>query len=501
MKPSLAVILFLSLAGAAGALLFSCASPKEHLLAITHVTVIDMTGAAPRADQTVIIKNERFAAIGASNTVLTPRGAQILDAHGKFLIPGLVDMHIHLTAASEPEGSRKFMLPLLLANGITTVRDMGGYLESIRPLQKEIQEGKRLGPRIFTPGPYLDGSPPSFQPSLVVTNSVEAAEDVHQLVALGVDFIKVQSMLSREAYFAIAQAAQRERITFVGHVPDLVTAAEAAAAGQHSIEHLTNVLRGCSRDEPKLMREQLYIPLKQETTEQSHRRSVAWRRELLDSYSPQKAAALIAKFKEKDVWQSPTLAVLKNDAFPNTEDSPARASGFVLRNPELKTDDREKYIPPRTLAIWKKARAEQMRVLSPKDFELHAQLLRKSMDAVAQMQKVGVKILAGTDAPAPYVFPGSSLHDELQLLVESGLTPLEALQSATKSPAEFLHTAKDSGTVEKGKLVDLVLLDANPLDDIGNTRKIHAVILGGKLLDRAALDQLLAQVQSFAGAN
>jgi hypothetical protein len=249
------------------------------------------------------------------------------------------------------------------------------------------------------------------------------------------------------------------------------------------------------------MREQLYIPLKQETAEQSHIRSVAWQRELLDSYSPQKAAALIAKFKEKDVWQSPTLALLKNDAFPNTENSAARVSGFVLRNPELKTGDREKYIPPRTLAIWKKARAEQMRVLSPKDSELYAQLLRKSMDMVAQMQKVGVKILAGTDAPAPYVFPGSSLHDELQLLVESGLTPLEALQSATKSPAEFLHTAKDSGTVEKGKLVDLVLLDANPLDDIRNTRNIHAVILRGKLLDRAALDQLLAQVQSFAGAN
>ena len=210
---------------------------------------------------------------------------------------------------------------------------------------------------------------------------------------------------------------------------------------------------------------------------------------------------MIAKFKEKDVWQTPTLVLLKNDAFPDTENSAARASGFVLRNPELKTDDREKYIPPRTLAIWKKSRAKQMQVLSPKDSELHAQLLRKSMDMVAQMQKVGVKILAGTDAPAPYVFPGSSLHDELQLLVEAGLTPLEALQSATKSPAEFLHTAKDSGTIEKGKLVDLVLLDANPLDDIRNTRKIHAVILRGKLLDRTALDQLLAQVQSFAGAN
>jgi imidazolonepropionase-like amidohydrolase len=482
--------------------LFSACSPQgEHNLAITHVTVIDMTGAPARADQTIIIKNDRIAAVGASNTVAIPRGAQILDAHGKFLIPGLVDMHIHLTAAGEPDGSRKFMLPLLLANGITTVRDMGGYLESIRQLQKEIQEGKRLGPRIFTPGPYLDGSPPSFQPSSVVTNSVEAGEDVRQLVALGVDFIKVQSMLSREAYFAIAQVAQREHITFVGHVPDRITAAEAAYAGQHSIEHLTNVLRGCSREEPKLMREQLYIPLKQETPGQSHSRIVQWQRTLLDSYSPERAAALIAKFKEKDVWQTPTLILLKNDAFPTLENTDARVSGFALANPEMKTDVRAKLIPPRTLDIWKESRSAQMPALSPQDSELRAQLLRKSMDIVAQMQKAGVKILAGTDSPAPYVFPGSGLHDELQLLVEAGPTPLEVLQAATKSPAEFLHTAKDSGTIENAKFADLVLLDGNPLEDIRNTHKIQAVILRGKLLDRPALDRLLAEVRSFAASN
>jgi Amidohydrolase family len=469
----------------AGLLFYACSPPNEHIIAITHATVIDMTGAKPLADQTVIIQKDRIANIASSNAVAIPRGAQILDARGKFLIPGLVDMHIHITAAGEPDGSRKFIIPLLLANGITSVRDMGGYLESLNPLRKEIAEGKRLGPRVVTPGPYLDGSPPSFEPSLVVTNSVEASEDVRQLVALGVDFIKVQSILGREPYFAIAQAAQREHITFVGHVPDLVTAAEAANAGQHSVEHLTNVLRGCSRDESKLMREQLYIPLKQETAEQSHARIVQWQRQLLATYSPQKAAALIAKFKGKDVWQTPTLILLKNDAFPTLEDSAL-------------SEDREKYIPSRTLAIWRTARTEQMRALLPQDSELHARLLRKSMNIVAEMQEAGVKILAGTDAPAPYVFPGFALHDELQLLVEAGLTPLEALQAATKSPAEFLRTAKDSGTVEKGKYSDLLLLDANPLDDIRNTRRIRAVILQGKLLDRGSLDAFLAEVHAFA---
>jgi imidazolonepropionase-like amidohydrolase len=468
--------------------LAACSPPREPALAITHVTVIDMTGAVPLADQTVLIEKQRISNLGPSDTMAIPRGAQIVDARGKFLIPGLADMHIHLTAAGEPDGSRKFIVPLLLANGISTVRDMGSYLESILPLRKEIQDGKRLGPSITTPGPYLDGSPPSFQPSLVVTNSVEANEDVHQLVSRGVDFIKVQSILSRDVYFAIAQSAKREHIVFVGHVPDRVTTAEAADAGQHTIEHLTNVLRGCSRNEPKLMGEQFAVPRKAETRSQNHARISRWQREILDSYSPEKAAELIAKFKEKDVWQTPTLVLLKNDAFPTLENA-------------VPSDRSAEYIPSRILGTWKQSRQEQMKTFSPQDSDLHTQLLRKSMDLVAQMQKAGVKILAGTDSPAPYVFPGSSLHDELQLLVEAGLTSFEALQAATKSPAQSLHTEKDSGTIEKGKYADLVLLDASPLDDIRNTRKIRAVILRGKLLDRSALDQLLASVRSFASSN
>lgn len=486
MKPALAVTLFFCVA--AGVFFVSCSTPEKDALAITHATVIDMTGTAPFPDQTVVLEKDRIAEVGPASSARIPRGAKIVDGSGMFLIPGLADMHVHLTAMGEPDGSRKVMIPLLLANGITQVRDMGGYLESLNPLRQEIVDGKRLGPRIVYAGPYLDGAPPSFQPSLVVTNRAQADEDVHQLVERGVDFIKVQSALSRDAYFAVADASRRENISFVGHVPDHATAAEAADAGQGSIEHLTNVLRGCSGDEAKLMREQFAVPKGQQTPAQSHARAARWLRELLNNYSPDAAAALISKFKEKGVWQTPTLVLLQNDAFPTLEN---QAAG----------EARGDYIPDGTMENWKKSRAEQIKYVSPQDSEVRAQLLRKSMDVVAQMQKAGVKILAGTDSPAPYVFPGSGLHDELALLVRAGLTPMEALQAATRNPAEFLGTSKDSGTIAAGKYADLVLLDANPLEDIRNTQKIRAVFVRGRLLDSAALDNLRDLARTYVASH
>jgi imidazolonepropionase-like amidohydrolase len=457
------------------------------VLAITHVTLIDATGAAPRNDMTVVIENDRIMLIAAANTPAFASDDRVIDATGKFLIPGLADMHAHLTGAGEPDGSRNFVLPLLLANGITTVRDMGGYLESLEPLRKEIREGRRVGPELFFAGPYLDGNPPSFQPSLVVTNAAEAQKDVHDLAQRGVDFIKVQSILGREAYFAIAAECKREHIPFAGHVPDRVTAAEASDAGQRSIEHLTGVLRACSSREKRLMREQFFVWQRKKTPAQSRARQLAWERELLRTQSAQFTSALLEEFVHNQTWQVPTLITLRNVAFP-------------VPSQDFSKDARTQLIPRQMLAGWQKERAKELKT-SPEAFALRESALQKSIEMVGKMNAAGVRLMAGTDTAAPFVFPGSSLHEELALLVQAGLTPMQALQSTTRSPAEFLGKLEEQGTVEQGKMADLLLLDANPLVDIRNTQKIWAVVVRGRLLDRKALDEMFASVQKFAAAH
>jgi imidazolonepropionase-like amidohydrolase len=466
----------------------SCSSHPPPSLAVTHVTLIDATGAAPQTDMTIFVADEQIAAIGPSKSVFIPRKTKTLDGTGKFLIPGLVDMHVHLTGAGEPTGSRDFILPLLLANGITSVRDMGGDLESLLKLRHEIEHGQLQAPRIFFAGPYLDGNPPFFEPSLVVTNSAEATEDVHSLISRGADFIKVQSNLSRDAYFAIADVCRREHITFVGHVPDHVTASEASDAGQKSIEHLTGVLRACSSDEPLLIRKQFAAGPKKATTGQSLNRELGWQRQLLQSYSDEQATELITRFLRNQTWQVPTLILLRNDAFPTPESDPSR-------------DPRQKYVPLQVLANWQKGVKDRDKGATTQEFSLRSSLMQASLRIVGKLNTAGVPILAGTDTTAPFVFPGSSLHEELALLVRAGLTPMQVLEAATKLPAEFLGKQQSQGTIEQDKIADLLLLDANPLDDIHNTQKIRAVILRGKLLDRSFLDELLAKEENFARAH
>jgi imidazolonepropionase-like amidohydrolase len=466
----------------------SCSKIFPPILAITHVTLIDGTGAAAQSDITVVIRGTTIVAVGPSVSTVIPSRAITVNASGKFLIPGLADMHIHLTGSGEPDGSREFILPLLIANGITMVRDMGGDLNDLKELREEINSGKRLGPQIVFAGPYLDGNPPSFQPSIVVQNAAQAQTAVRQLNAEGVDFIKVQSRLSAPAYFAIAAAAQKEGLRFVGHVPDAVSPFAASDAGQASIEHLTGILLACSSREDELRQQQVPAPPMDETPAELVIRQRRWQQEVLDSYSSQKADSLFKKFVANHTWQTPTLPLLLDLA-------------YLTPATDRVNDPRLKYIPGNVKKIWQQGRRASLANRTDSDFAQRAELVERSLAVVREMNLAGVKILAGTDSAAPNVFPGFSLHESLADLVRAGLTPMQAIQAATLRPAEFLGRETLQGTITVGKRADLVLLDENPLDDIHNTEKTNALILNGRLLNRADLDALLKKAEQFAGTH
>jgi imidazolonepropionase-like amidohydrolase len=432
----------------------------------------------------VLVSGSHIAAVGPSSSVSVSRGAKVLDGSGKFLIPGLADMHLHLTGSGEPDGSREFFLPLLVANGITTVRDMGGKVEYLKKLRREIASGERPGPQIFFTGPYLDGNPPSFQPSIVVQNAGEAVAAVDRLKSEGVDFVKVQSRLQPDAYFAIARESKKREIRFVGHVPDSITAAQASDAGQASIEHLTGVLLGCSSREQELRRRQLSQP-KGESPSRARARERVWQRDLLDSISEEKTAELIKKFSANGTWQVPTLVLLLDLA-------------FVTPNNSHENDPRLKYVSQSVRKIWEAGRWQSLENYTASDLEVRAELAKRSLEIVGKMNAAGIHIMTGTDSAAPNVFPGFGLHDELVYLVRAGLTPAQALQAATLRPAEFLGRTDAQGRIAAGQRADLVLLDANPLQDIRNAQQIRAVVLNGKLLDRSGLEALLVQAVGFA---
>jgi len=446
-------------------------------LVLAHVTVLDMTGAGARPDMAVLISGDRIAGLGPSDGFRVPQDAQVIDAAGKFLIPGLWDMHVHWL--------HKDYLPLFLANGVTGVRIMWGDAMH-HEWRREIEQGTLRGPRLAIGSPIVDGSPPIWPGSTPVKDAAEGRQFVIQQKQQGADFIKVYSRLSRDAYFAIADEAKKQGLPFAGHVPDSVSVMEASDAGQKSIEHLTGVLAACSTREEELRKGRDAAWSKGPTGQPVFNRAAArpLTRLALDTFSAEKANALFARFVRNHTWQCPTLTVLRNMAF--------------IQDPAIRNDPRVKYMPPDIAATWDPAGDFRLKDRTEEDVALQQETYRKLKDLIRPMRRAGVDFLAGTDVLNPYCFPGFSLHDELTLLVEAGLTPLEALQAATINPARYLGKDKDLGTVEKGKLADLVLLEANPLDDIGNTKKIAAVVFGGKLLAKAELQKMLADLEAPA---
>ena len=463
----------------AGAALIGAAAALPQLV-LTHVSVIDSTANAVRPDQSVVIVNGRIAAIGPSARIKLPKDARIVDGQGKFLIPGLWDMHVHIAGLNaDPAWSKQVLLPLLLANGVTGVRDMGGDLDTLLTWKREIEAGTLVGPHIVACGPFLVGSGAKTAEQYPIANVEEARAAVRDLKRRGAEFIKVISVPSKEVFFAVADEAKKQNIPFAGHLPFQVSAQEASNAGMRSIEHLLYSAFSLSFSSQE---DDLRVRL---IAAEDKGDSVAWEKIAHESdatYDKEKAAQLFQTLKRNRTWVTPTLASLDITAHP--ED-------WSADDPQLA------FVPPSLAKQWRDSMQDpEMKVRA-------AWLARQAANdwrLTGELHHAGIPLLVGSDSLDAFVIPGESLHRELVELVRAGLTPAAALSAATSGAATFLGREHDLGTVETRKIADLVLLDGSPLENIANTQRVNAVVRAGVYLERGDLDKLLTQAKAAAAA-
>jgi imidazolonepropionase-like amidohydrolase len=443
-------------------------SAADDLLVLNNVTIVDVRSGALEREQTVILERNHVASVGPNKSAKYPRNAPSVNCRGLFLIPGLWDMHVHLVFGDWFPDAQEISLPLFVASGVTGVRDMGSELDIVQAWRNEIEAGRLIGPRIYTSGPMLDGPKPRFPSSVAIATPEDARRAVADLKLRGADFIKLQSLVPRDAVFAVAEEAQKQEIAFAGHVPDAVRASEMSRAGMKSFEHLIGIFEGSSPAEDDFLK-----------GNKAEGRFLA-------TYDPARAASLAEILAKNQTWQCPTLVWERG--------------GNLIDVSDFSKDARVKYVPASWKnKTWKRFTDEITEGYGADDLAIRKRFVEKELEVVGMLHKTGVPFLAGTDTPAGvHIFPGYSLHEELQRFVAAGFTPLEALQTATINPARFFGMEDQAGTVEKGKLADLVLLSANPLEDIRNTEKIAGVIVNGQYFRRAELDKMLGGVEAAA---
>lgn len=433
------------------------------LVAITHVTVVDVEHGTSRRDLTVIADGPRITAVGPAASIRVPKGARVVDGYGKWLIPGLWDMHVH---TAFPSG--RLLLSLYVANGVTGVRDMGGDFATIRRWRDEIASGSLVGPRIVAAGPYLDGRSPPI-PHFEVHTADDGRRAVDSLAALGVDFVKVHSAVPRAAFFAAAREARLKHLFLAGHLSPYVTIAEASDSGQRSLEHLLGFVNVCTAAESIAFA--AVDPL---------------RRIVFNTCTSLDQRAVYDHLARNGTWVTPTLATAWEFA--------------VLPKHDVPGDTLSRFIPD-SLRDYLVQIFDAPPPIPPDGDVLGRQMFAKRRALVLALHNAGVPLLAGTDAPMRNVPPGFGLHEELLELTRSGLTPAAALRAATFEPARYFAALDSLGAIAPGKLADLVLLDADPLVDIANAHRIVAVFTRGRVYERTALDELLSAEVSAAGVD
>lgn len=431
-------------------------SAAQETVVIRNVTVIPMTGTGPAAGQSVVVRDGRIAELGPSAQVRIPAGAEVVDGTGRYLIPGLFEMHAHTSK------TRASALGVYVVHGVTALRDQGSEHAEVLRWRREIRDGARVGPRMLIAGPYLESlrniermrrDPPEarvepFERARIpVGTPAEAERVVDSLAALEIDHFKIRTVQDSATYLALVRAAHARGMRLVGHV---VTASPERflQAGQDGVDH------GFPASLDTLRRE---------------RRMAFWR-----------------ELAARDVGVVPTLVVATESVFRPLEYFQALVADTGTALHPLRP-----YLSAFLLLDWR----EQVEEVTPERRAAFDRIWPASLRQVREMREAGVRLMAGSDVAVLNIWPGTSLHEELRLFVDSvGMSPLEALESATRRPAEWLGLADSVGTIEVGKVADLVLLDADPLADINHTRRISAVVLRGRLFRREDLDALLAAV-------
>lgn len=454
---------------------------------VRNVAVVDVERGTVRYRQDAVLRGGRIAAVGPTGSLRTDGDLTTIDGTGKYMMPGLWDMHTHAVKISP-----QYTHPLFIANGVTGVRDMSGCMsepdsffaciDDREAWNHALERGEGLSPRYVLQSSFkINGGsevPEGYPAFFKARNAADARELVAFYRQAGADFLKTYSELTPGAYQALAAEARRQGLGLAGHRPLRVAFEDMLAAGQLSVEH------------PRMFYEECFpgaaafraLP----SPAAAYDTALRWR--MIDEHDSVRCAALMDAMARSETWWTPTLQVLQLSV---------RASDEAFR-----TDPRLKYVPVLfTELIW--APDADRVAIQPTDAsgrQQYSTLYQMAVGHVGQAHAAGVKILAGTDAGDSYVFPGFGIHDELAEFVRAGLTPAEALRSATIDAAVFAEMEKSYGSVEAGKAADLLLLDANPLEDVRHTRRIAGLFFAGKYLDRAALDELLAFAEQQAGS-
>lgn len=456
-------------------------APNSQAVALTRVTIVDPALDAPISDATIVIEGERIAAVGRRLAIAIPRGARVIDGRNLFVIPGLWDMHTHMAQPLAPgvelEVNASYFFPLLIAHGVTGVRDMAGDISTLRRWRGEIASGTRVGPHLVYTGEKLGKGPVVPGAPFPVRTVADIQKSVRALWDSGAAFVKLDD-IEPQLFPVLTREAWTYNLRVAGHVEAHLSVREMARAGLRSVEHLDGMLLATNRGEDSLRRALVQNRegglLHRILVRLGVRKAIPYPDALLVAgYSSTRADSLFDLFRETGTWQCPTLRLLGalyHQTDPNLRLAP---DSLLLRS-----------VP----SPWNGFATAPFDSAHPL-----AAVYPRMQEMVRAMAKRHVGILAGTDTPGLYAVPGRSLHEELGLLVAAGLTPREALRSATTGAADFLEARDSLGTIRSGAFADLVVLETDPLANIANTQRIKSVFARGRYFDRAALDQLIAE--------